>query len=201
MIENKLNTVIKDLADKGWSVAPDFLEPSTVAELRAQCQARSGQGLFHKAGVGRGQAEVVSEIRGDSILWVDQDDQSPAVRAYLEVTEALRSRVNQEFYLGLQELESHFAIYPVGAHYKKHLDRFRDDDRRTLTAIVYLNENWSEADGGMLRFWSDPSGEGESFDIRPEGGTLVTFLSELYWHEVLPAARQRLALTGWFRRR
>jgi SM-20-related protein len=37
--------------------------------------------------------------------------------------------------------------------------------------------------------------------VQPEGGTLACFLSADFEHEVLPAARPRLSLTGWFRRR
>jgi len=201
MKPEQLDTVLTALADQGWCVLPDFLPAETIADLRAQCLSRRDGGGFHNAGVGAGRATVVSEVRGDSIMWVEADDPQPAIRAYLDATETLRLAVNRQFFLGLHELEAHFAVYPEGSYYKKHLDRFRDDDRRTLTAIVYLNQDWTEADGGMLRFWPDSSGEGESMDIAPLGGTLVTFLSELYWHEVLPAHRTRLALTGWFKRR
>jgi SM-20-related protein len=38
-------------------------------------------------------------------------------------------------------------------------------------------------------------------DIVPHGGTLVVFLSERFEHEVLPTARARVSLAGWFRRR
>lgn len=200
MNPQQLAAIMGALTDKGWCVLPDFLPPETVAALRDECLARQETGRFHRAGVGPGQAEVVADIRRDRILWLEQDDPNPAVRAYHDATETLRQAVNRDFFLGLHELESHFAVYPEGGFYKKHLDRFRDDDRRTLTAIVYLNDDWTEADGGLLRFWPDPSGEGEAIDIVPSGGTLVTFLSELYWHEVLPARRARLALTGWFRR-
>lgn len=201
MSSDHLNTVLAGLADKGWCVLPDFLGRETVAALRSECLARHGAGVFREAGIGSGRSAVVSEIRRDRILWVEADDPNPALREYIDVTESLRQAVNRDFFLGLHELESHFAVYPEGAFYKKHLDRFRDDDRRTLTTIVYLNEAWSENDGGLLRFWPDPTGEGEEIDIVPAGGTLVTFLSELYWHEVLPARRTRLALTGWFKRR
>jgi len=37
--------------------------------------------------------------------------------------------------------------------------------------------------------------------LLPEAGTFVAFLAERFPHEVLPARRPRLALTGWFRRR
>jgi hypothetical protein len=40
-----------------------------------------------------------------------------------------------------------------------------------------------------------------ALEIWPEGGTLVAFLSDRFEHEVLPARRQRLSLTGWFRQR
>jgi SM-20-related protein len=65
--------------------------------------------------------------------------------------------------------------------------------------ILYLNEDWRRDDGGLLRFW--PEENAEALDIVPVGGTLVTFLSDRFWHEVLPARRERLSLTGWFRRR
>ncbi|MCO6705038.1 2OG-Fe(II) oxygenase, partial [Streptomyces sp. CHB9.2] len=38
-------------------------------------------------------------------------------------------------------------------------------------------------------------------DVLPLGGSLVCFLSGQLPHEVLPATRERLSLTGWFRRR
>jgi SM-20-related protein len=38
-------------------------------------------------------------------------------------------------------------------------------------------------------------------DISPVGSRTVVFLSADMLHEVLPATRDRLSLTGWFRRR
>lgn len=194
-----LAPLLDALAGRGWHVQPDFLPEETVAALRAECLARHAAGGFHAAGVGAGRARVLNEIRGDHVLWLEADDPHPAVQDYLSAMEALRRAVNRELQLGLFELEAHFAAYPPGAYYKRHLDRFRDDDRRTLTLILYLNEGWRAEDGGALRFW--PEEAGEPVDIAPEGNTLVAFLSERFWHEVLPARRMRLALTGWFKRR
>ena len=39
------------------------------------------------------------------------------------------------------------------------------------------------------------------YDVLPVGGCLVVFLSGEIPHEVMPATRDRLSLTGWFRRR
>lgn len=194
--------IIDALATQGWCVHHDFLPEDRVAALRGVCLARQASGGFHDAGVGAGQSRVISELRQDRILWLEADDPAPAVRGYLAVMESLRQAVNRELMLGLFELEAHFAAYPPGAFYKRHLDRFRDDDRRALTVILYLNDGeWMPEDGGQLRFWPDVSSPDAHVDILPQGGTLVTFLSDRFWHEVLPARRERLAISGWFKRR
>lgn len=60
------------------------------------------------------------------------------------------------------------------AFYRRHLDRFRDDDRRAVSAVFYLNENWQPGDGGELRmFLADEVVR----DVQPTAGTLVVFLS------------------------
>jgi len=194
-----LDTVVAGLAGPGWCVAPGFLSAEETGALRGACRQAFADGGFHAAGVGQGKAAVRSEIRGDHILWVDESRADPALQAALARLEALRQAVNQALFLGLFDVELHFAVYPPGSGYQRHLDRFRDDDRRTLTVILYLNEDWNRADGGLLRFW--PEADGAPLEIVPAGGALVAFLSERFWHEVLPARRERLSLTGWFRRR
>jgi len=194
-----MESIVGTLANYGWCVVPGFLGETETAALRAECLQAHAAGAFHAAGIGRGQAQVRSEVRGDHVLWLDETNTGPALHGVLDRFESLRQVVNQELFLGLLDLETHFAVYPPGAGYQRHLDRFRDDDRRSLTVILYLNEGWQEEDGGLLRFWPDP--EAAPLEIAPSGGTLVTFLSDRFWHEVLPANRQRLSLTGWFRRR
>jgi SM-20-related protein len=192
--------VVAALADFGWGVFPDYLDADATAALRAECAAMHAAGGFHAAGVGRGQALIRSELRGDHVAWVDAAAAGPVLKEVLARLEALRLEVNQALFLGLFDLEAHFAVYPPGAGYQRHLDRFRDDDHRALTIILYLNEpDWSAEDGGQLRFWPDP--ETTPREIPPQGGTLVVFLSDRYWHEVLPTTRPRYSLTGWFRRR
>jgi SM-20-related protein len=188
------------LSGPGWHVDPAFLSGEQTDALRQECLAALASGAFHAAGVGSGQAQVHSEIRGDQVLWVEETHAGPALKAVLARLEALRQAANRDLFLGLSDVELHFAAYPPGAGYQRHLDRFRDDDRRALTVILYLNPpDWSASDGGQLQFWAE---EGKPpLEITPAGGTLVAFLSDSFWHQVLPARRQRLSLTGWFRRR
>ncbi len=136
-------------------------------------------------------------IRGDSIQWLEHGQSAPS-DGYLQAMDELRSALNQALYLGLEDFECHFACYPPGAFYQKHLDRFRDDDRRTVTAVYYLNEAWQTEHGGALRLYLADDTE---LDVLPSAGTLVLFISAELPHEVLPATRERLSLTGWFRRR
>lgn len=190
--------IIDDLATRGWSRQDDVLPHTLTLELAKECRARAARGALAPAGVGRGQALAVREgIRGDSIEWLEIG-QHPACDRYLAVMDELRQALNQALYLGLEDYESHFALYPPGAFYQKHLDRFRDDDRRTLSAVFYLNDDWQPEHGGALRIY--PDGDAPQ-DLLPRAGTLVLFISAELPHEVLPATRERLSLTGWFRRR
>lgn len=193
-----LHAVVAAVTHQGWGVADGFFTPAETAALAAECLAAYQRGAFHAAGTGKDR--VVGEFRGDAVMWVDETRAGPALGAALAALEDLRQAFNQALYLGLFDTELHFAVYPPGAGYQRHLDRFRDDDRRTLTVIAYLNPpDWCAADGGQLRFW--PGDDAPALDITPTGGRLVCFLSDRFWHQVLPARRSRLSLTGWMRRR
>lgn len=198
LLQRHLPQIIDDLATQGWSQLDGFLPPALTHELAEECRKRAQTGELTPAGVGRGQGLAVREgIRGDSIQWLEVG-QSNACDQYLATMDALRQSLNQAFYLGLEDYECHFAHYPVGAFYQKHLDRFRDDDRRTVSAVFYLNADWQADQGGALRLYPRDGGE---LDVLPSAGTLVLFVSAELPHEVLPAHRERLSLTGWFRRR
>ncbi|HYJ20383.1 MAG TPA: 2OG-Fe(II) oxygenase, partial [Burkholderiales bacterium] len=126
---------------------------------------------------------------------------SEAQRDCLERFEQMRLKLNRDLQVGLFEFECHFARYKPGAFYRKHLDQFSRDSRRRLSSILYLNQDWRDADGGELRLYLERKPVSGHVDIRPDGGTLVLFLSEKFPHEVLPAKRERHSLTGWFKAR
>ena len=187
------------IADDGYAIVPEFLPRPVVTALDAEAHRREAAGDFRPAGIGRGNRRVErSDIRGDRILWLDEDTRIPAERAAFDALECLRIALNRELFLGLLTFEGHYALYPPGASYRRHRDRFRDDGARVVSCALYLNATWREAYGGALRIYLD---EGGARDVLPRGGTLACFLADRYEHEVLPATRERLALTGWFRRR
>lgn len=187
------------IAERGYCVIPAWLPPGAVAALGEIALARVEAGEFRAARVGRtGRATDAPELRGDLIQWLEPDDPAVPVRETLERFDAFRRTLNEQLFLGLAAFEAHFAVYPPGAFYARHVDRFRDDDARVVSAVLYLNDAWRETDGGCLRLYD---GEALVTEVAPAGGALVVFLSDRFPHEVLPARRPRLSLTGWFRRR
>ncbi|AHF70060.1 MULTISPECIES: 2OG-Fe(II) oxygenase [Pseudomonas] len=190
--------IVDDLAANGWSQQNIFLPEGLTRELAQECHRRAAEGELEPAGVGRGLAQEVREgIRGDHIQWLEAG-QAECSDRYLVLMDSLRLALNRGLFLGLEDYESHFALYPPGAFYLKHVDRFRDDDKRMVSAVLYLNQAWLPEHGGQLRMYL----KGDvTYDVQPTGGCLVVFLSGDIPHEVLPATRDRLSLTGWFRRR
>jgi SM-20-related protein len=193
-----LQLTLDALAEHGWAQQNLFLGAELTLALAAECRLQSEAGALAPASIGRGAARaVLPAIRGDRILWL-KAGQSAACDSYLLIMEGLRLELNRSFFLGLADYESHYALYAPGAGYQQHRDRFRDDDLRTVSAVIYLNPDWQAAQGGALRL--HPDGE-IACDIAPMGSRLVLFLSAEMLHEVLPATHDRLSLAGWFRRR
>jgi SM-20-related protein len=199
VVDAAVSRVCTAIAENGMAIEPEFLAVPVVRGLAAEARRRDAAGEFHAARVGRGRERVERrDVRGDRTAWLDQRSNAVAEVALRAALEELRIELNQSQVLGLLSFEGHYAIYPPGAFYRRHRDRFRDDDARVLSCVLYLNEAWTRADGGALRIHL---GESEAHDVLPTGGTLVCFLAERYEHEVLPTTRERLAVSGWFLRR
>jgi SM-20-related protein len=111
--------------------------------------------------------------------------------------EQLRLDLNREGFLGLFDLELHYAWYPPGAGYARHIDQLQGRDQRKVSVILYLNEAWTPDAGGELRIFDGD----EARDIEPIAGRLVYFLTAGREHAVLPTRQDRLSITGWFRQR
>lgn len=197
-----LAAITETLARDGYAIVPNFIDAATCTALIAEGETQVAAGLLRLAGVGQGDDySLRREIRSDHILWLDNANAAAMQRQYLALLEAYRQEINRRLFLGIFEFEGHLAHYPPGAFYGRHLDRFREDDRRTVTAVLYLNDNWQASEGGQMRFYPNGEKMEEYIDVLPEAGTFVTFLSHDYWHEVLPGSRPRMSLTGWFKRR
>jgi SM-20-related protein len=193
--------IIDGILTSGYGIADDFLDPNLVNALTTCLNERREEGLFRAAGIGNQQVLVENKIRGDEIFWLEPETTKPAEAAFLERINEFVQYINLTCYLGLRDYEFHYAVYPPGTFYKRHLDQFRSDSRRKLSVICYLNNDWQETDGGQLALYlPDPNGGSEQqLTISPLGGRLVCFESARLEHEVLPATRERLSVTGWLK--
>ena len=192
--------IASTLADVGWSVTEQFLPAPQITALADELQNRWDDGAFRAAGVGVGeQLHIRLDIRRDRVHWLEETAQTAAELPYFAALESLRRAINQQLYMGLFGFEGHMTVYPPGSFYRKHLDQFKAVAHRKVSTILYLNPDWQPEDGGQLRLYIDESGEGGYRDVLPVSGTLVTFLSDRFYHEVLPTQRERMSVTGWFK--
>ena len=199
-LQNSISTIIENIAQQGYAVIEHFISPEETLLMANQAKALQSTGVMHRATTGIAKVEN-STLRGDFIHWIEADHASSGQTVYLSAMAELQQAINQTFFLGLFEFESHFAIYPAGASYQKHLDQFIGKEERKISCILYLNNNWHSDDGGQLRMFLDKKDETKFIDITPQSGTLVVFLSSDFLHQVLLAKRERMSVTGWFRTR
>lgn len=192
--------LIDGILTDGYGVMDNFLSLSDVVTLTTRLRSRREAGEFRRAGIGNQQVSVEKTIRGDEILWLDEATAVPEERAFLQGIGDFVQYLNQTCYLGLRAYEFHYALYPTDTFYKRHLDRFRSDSRRKLSVVCYLNIDWQATDGGQLVLYvPNADGSERPVTVSPMGGRLVCFDSGELEHEVLPATRERLSLTGWLK--
>ncbi|WP_027328804.1 2OG-Fe(II) oxygenase [Marinimicrobium agarilyticum] len=191
-----LDTVADQLEQQGYALMPQALPPEIVDALFIELKQRRDWD-FKPAGIGRQDDFQVNRfVRSDEICWLNGE--SPAAAGFLAWMDALREGLNRRLFLGLFDYEAHYASYPAGAFYKKHVDAFKGRSNRVLSTVFYLNPQWQPSDGGELVIY-DEKDESEIKRVLPEYGKLVIFLSEVFPHEVLPAKRERNSIAGWFR--
>jgi SM-20-related protein len=190
--------VSEDLSAAGISVRDQFLDSAQVRALLGTFRERRTRGDFTQARVGSGRTlQKDSGVRGDRTCWLCEP-LFGAEKELLSGLEQLRVQLNRDLYLGLFELELHYAWYPPGAGYARHVDQPHGSAGRRLSLILYLNENWESGAGGELELFDAHDGGRR---IEPLAGRLVCFLSQGREHAVLPARRDRFSVTGWFRAR
>lgn len=174
-----------------------FISEERVRELLECAAQRQARGDFKAARVGADtRLKERHDIRGDLTCWLLEPLFEPE-RELLRDLEALRLELNRDGFLGLFDLELHYAWYPPGAGYARHLDQLQQRDERQVSLILYLNERWEAGAGGELRIF----GAAGARDVEPIAGRLAYFMTAGREHAVLPTRDGRLSISGWFRRR
>ena len=185
-----------ELQSSGYAICPAAL-PESLGQ--AICEQLYGldESEFSAAGIGRQDQHMQNEfVRTDRICWFTGE--TPTGRQWLDWAERLKTYLNRRLFMGLFSFESHLAHYSPGDFYKRHYDAFQNQRNRVLSMVVYLNPSWHAEDGGELVLYRDAEDQ-EGIKVTPLMGTIVLFLSEEFPHEVLPAARDRYSIAGWYR--
>lgn len=204
--------MIGDLAETGFVIDDEFLSADEIDLVKREFRARLANDEFHRAGVGKRRV-LDSSLRGDLILWLGNSGQlNPGEEIIFTRLESLKRELNRRYLLGLRSVEAHFAIYPPGEIYQKHIDRFQDDDSRVVSCVLYLNLDWTHSDGGELVLYArskqalpvDKTGvetaDPQEVVVLPQAQRAVYFLSAEIQHEVRASQRERLSIAAWFRR-
>ena len=134
------------------------------------------------------------EQRGDFIEWLDPENSNLVIQPYWRLLAQIQLTLNRHFYLGLNFFESHMACYPEGTFYKRHSDQHKNGSTRKVSFVYYLNENWIERNGGLLKIFDEDETKAT---IIPLIGHCIVFLSDLE-HEVTISQLPRYSITGWF---
>ncbi len=193
--------IIEDLIYQHYAVVDDFFEASLIDQLHAEPHFLDDHDKLKKAAIGKHFDEhIVKDIRGDYIQWIDEKLANATEEAFFEAVNDFVSYLNRTCFMGILHKEFHYAVYPEGRFYKRHLDTFENDQRRKLSMVLYLNTIWTEDNGDELVIYKNDGPEEKSTPILSKFGRLVIFESSVLEHEVKPVLKgERLSITGWLK--
>ncbi|HET7361224.1 MAG TPA: 2OG-Fe(II) oxygenase, partial [Salinimicrobium sp.] len=185
------------------AIVESFFDEAEVEQLRNSLLNKYEEDNFKKAAIGNRTHEIIERsIRGDFILWLNEAEGNPAEKAFFTKINHFSNYLNKTCFMGILHKEFHYALYPEGTFYKRHLDTFQNDDRRKLSLVCYLNEqDWQPKYGGELVLYLNKNGKETEKTIYPFPGRVVIFESQVLEHEVKPVKMERLSITGWLKTR
>ncbi|MEG9327571.1 2OG-Fe(II) oxygenase [Salinimicrobium catena] len=204
IVENPIyEKIIEDLLNQQYSIIENFFDLYEVQQLRNSLLNKYEEDNFKKAAIGNRTNEMIAKsIRGDFILWLNEAESGAAESIFFNRINDFVEYLNKTCFMGILHKEFHYALYPEGTFYKRHLDTFQNDDRRKLSMVCYLNEqDWKPEYGGELVIYKNEHGTEKEEVIYPFPGRVVIFESQVLEHEVKPVKTERLSITGWLKTR
>lgn len=203
---------LDELTSKGYVIIENFLPESLQESLRQDVINLRDKDKFKVAKIGQDSTNTLNtNIRVAETCFLGRNNLNDVPNGSRSNLYDVLDRIRQDLPQPLDANISEFlyAYYPSGGFYRRHRDAIPGSASmlRKFSLLMYLNEDWSEKDGGKLRMHMDsggdelPPGEQPSFlDVAPKGGTLVLFNSDKVPHEVLNTESERIAIVGWYNR-
>jgi len=201
-----VEVVIEHLNKFGACVIDDFLGEARGVDILKEVLHLRKLHMFQEGQLASDKSTEKS-IRSDKITWTDGDSPPcPNLKYLMNTLDSIVKTANQTPNNGIlsnysinSRTKAMVACYPgEGTHYVKHVDN-PNKDGRCITAIYYLNRDWKpEKDGGALKIYS-ACVEGVVAQVDPIFDRIIFFWSDRRNpHEVLPAFRERYAITVWY---
>ncbi|KAK7104464.1 hypothetical protein V1264_019177 [Littorina saxatilis] len=195
--------VVKCLNTYNLCVIDGFLGEVTGKEILGEVNQLHHLGIMQKGQLVHSHASTSASdnIRGDVITWVDgRENICENIQYLVSCMDAVVKNCSSllEGYTINERTKAMVACYPGNSTgYVRHVDN-PNSDGRCITCIYYLNQNWDvRRDGGMLRIY--PEDTETVANIEPKFDRLLFFWSDRRNpHEVLPALRERYAITVWY---
>ena len=183
-----VDQILDDLDQHGFAIIDDAYSNDYVHQLIEECTSNLNR--FREAAIQNG---VISKIRSDHILWLNPE--LVISNHHVQALYSLGQELNRAFYLGIRDVEAHFACYNAGEFYALHRDNPQGKNGRMISTVYYLHEDWQDDWGGELHLQD----KNDIWHVlHPKPNRIALFRSDLL-HEVLEAKHQRLSITGWLR--
>ena len=181
-------SAIKDLAENGYAIIPNFLPPDLVSDLNKDVSSLRSNQKFNIARIGQDSTNKLNtDIRVAETCFIGRQklqdcpdaardrlyDALDSVRADLSANPILdeKDAITGTLIKGASALDSNlsellYAFYPQGGFYRRHRDAIPGSASvlRCYSLLLYLNEDWKEEDAGQLRMHFDSGG-----DFCPDG--------------------------------
>ncbi|ENX24847.1 hypothetical protein F891_02736 [Acinetobacter sp. CIP 101966] len=183
-----VDQILDDLDQHGFSIVDDAYSSEYQHAVSQECLSHLNE--FRNAAIQNG---VVNNIRSDHILWLQPEFQIS--HRHIQTLQQFSQILNRAFYLGIKDVEAHFACYHAGEFYTLHRDNPQDKNGRMISSVYYLHGQWQTDWGGELRLQDK---HGQWHIIQPKPNRMALFQSDLL-HEVLISKQQRLSITAWLR--
>lgn len=209
---------IAELVRERFIRVDDYISSEHVARLLADIEGLRGTGCAHtKAMDGHGSLEWFTFGPGSvgaappipPELGGDPEARWELCQLVGNLHRSIEQGVGTSFDPDWTELQ--YAYYPLGGFYHKHVDSGAfhthplladgpDGSRRLIkracSFVLYLNDQWTEADGGHLRVYGSAAPDAPYMDVAPTAGTLVVFKSDEVLHEVMRSNARRVSIVG-----
>lgn len=183
-----VDQILDDLDQHGFAIIDDAYPTEYIHQLIEECTSNLNR--FREAAIQNG---VISKIRSDHILWLHSELQIS--NQHVQTLFRLGEELNRAFYLGIRDVEAHFACYNAGEFYALHRDNPQGKNGRMISTVYYLHQDWQDDWGGELHLQD----KNDIWHVlQPKPNRIALFQSDLL-HEVLEAKHQRLSITAWLR--